>query len=283
MNKVALRSALGALCLLAAVPAAAQQLELPAASPPAMVKQRVGLTDVTVEYSSPGVKGRAIFGGLVPWDKPWRTGANASTKITFSKDVTFGGKPVPAGTYAIVSIPGQKTWTVILSKATDLYSGGKQYDPKDDAARVEVTATEIPARERLTFLFSNTTDDATTLDLEWATLKVSVPVLAQTSEQAKANIDAALNNAWRNHLAAARYMADTAGDLPTALKYAEQSIAIKSTWFNNWIKADILARQGKYKDARKFAQVAWDLGQKDSYFFYKAQVEKALADWKNKK
>ncbi|KFA89267.1 hypothetical protein Q664_35920 [Archangium violaceum Cb vi76] len=267
---------------LTSLPASAQ-LELPAASPSAKVMQAVGLTEISVDYSSPAVKGRKLWGELVPFGQVWRTGANMTTKISFSRDVTFGGKPVPAGTYAIVSIPTEKEWTVVLNKELGLYGGGKAYDQKDDVARVSVTPTQAPNRERMTFLFSNTTEDQTSLDLEWGTLRVSVPVKTDTSKYAQANIQDAVNGAWRSLANAARYVADTSKDYTTALGYADDSLAIQSHWFNNWIKADILARTGKYAEARKFAQTAWDLGQKDQNFFYKDLVAKALQDWKGKK
>jgi hypothetical protein len=270
-----------ALVVLAAGPAAAQ-LKLPASSPAAKVSQEVGLTDISVEYSSPAVKGRKIWGELVPWDKPWRTGANASTKITFSRDVTFGGKPVPAGTYAIVTLPGQKGWTVALSKELGLWQG-KPYDAKDDVVRVPATTAAIPLRERLTFLFSNTTDNDTSLDMEWEKLRVSVPIKVDTAAQAQANIKAAVEGAWRAPSAAARYELETTKNYDAALKYAEMSINIQPTWYNNWTKAEILAQKGNYPEARKFAQTAWDLGEKDPGFFFKDAVAKALADWKNKK
>ena len=101
---------------LAAGTAAAQQLDLPRPSPNAKVTQSIGLTEVTVEYSCPGVKGRAVWGTVVPYDQLWRAGANAATKVTFSKDVTIDGKPVPAGSYSLFAIPGKSTWTVILNK-----------------------------------------------------------------------------------------------------------------------------------------------------------------------
>jgi hypothetical protein len=271
-----------AFVILAALPASAQ-LELPAASPSAKVMQEVGLTEVTVDYSSPAVKGRKIWGDLVPWDKMWRTGANQTTKITFSRDVTFGGKPVPAGTYALVTFPAQKEWTVVLNKELGLFGGGKTYDAKDDVARVTATPSEIPNRERLTFLFSNTTDDQTSLDFEWEKLRVSVPIKADTATHAQNNIKSAVGGASGSLANAARYVADTSKDYATALKYADNSIALQSSWYNNWIKADILARSGKYADARKFAQTAWDLGEKDPNFFFKEQVAKALQDWKGKK
>jgi hypothetical protein len=267
---------------LTALPASAQ-LQLPAPSPAAKVSQDVGLTQISVEYSSPAVKGRKVWGELVPLDQVWRTGANMATKITFSRDVTFGGKPVPAGAYSIVTVPTQKEWTVVLNKELGLFGGGKTYDAKDDVARVSVTPAEIPNRERLTFLFSNTTDDQTSLDLEWEKLRISVPIKTDTATHAQANIQAAVNGSWRSLANAARYVAETSKDYNTALGYADDSLAIQSHWYNNWIKADVLARSGKFAEARKFAQTAHDLGQKDPNFFFKAQVEKALQDWKGKK
>jgi len=150
-------------------------------------------------------------------------------------------------------------------------------------ARVTVTPTEIPNRERLTFLFSNTTDDQTSLDLEWEKLRVSVPVKVDTATHAQNNIKSAVGGAAGSLANAARYVAETSKDYATALKYADNSIALQPSWYNNWIKADILARSGKYAEARKFAQTAWDLGEKDPNFFFKDQVAKALQDWKGKK
>ncbi|MCE9672056.1 DUF2911 domain-containing protein [Myxococcus stipitatus] len=281
MKKAALGCLLSALVALVATPAAAQ-LELPAASPAAKVTQEVGVTEISLEYSSPAVKGRKVWGDLVPWDKPWRTGANAATKITFSHDVTFGGKAVPAGTYSIVTLPSQKGWKVMLNKELGLWATPAPYTPANDVATVTGTTSAIPARERLAFVFSNTTDDSTSLDLEWEKLKVSVPIKVDTAALAKANIEKAVEGSWRVNANAARYVADTLKDYPTALKYADASVAIQPTWFNQWIRADILARSGNYAEARKAAQAAWDLGEKDPGFFFRNQVSKALADWKTK-
>src|SRR5688572_8107246 len=101
--------------MLGATAFAQAALEVPAASPKAKVEQRVGITDFTVDYSSPGVKKRKIWGALVPFDKPWRMGANAATKLTASRDFTFGGKAMKAGTYALYTIPGKASWAVILN------------------------------------------------------------------------------------------------------------------------------------------------------------------------
>lgn len=283
MKNAALGCLLSALVALVAVPAAAQQLRLPAASPAAKVMQEVGVTEISIEYASPAVKGRKIWGDLVPFDKAWRTGANAASKITFSRDVTFGGKPVPAGTYSIVTLPSQKGWKMMLNKDLGLWAGATPHDPAKDIVTVDATTTEIPLRERLAFLFSNTTEDSTMLDMEWEKLRVSVPIQVDTATHAKAGIQSVVDSSSRAHANVARYLADTNKDYAAALKHADASVAIQSNWYNQWIRADILARMGRYAEARKAAQASWDLGQNEKGYFFRDQVSKALTEWKNKK
>lgn len=256
--------------------------DLPRPSPLARVEQRVGVTDFTLEYSSPGAKGRQIWGELVPYGELWRSGANAPTKVTASADFTFAGTSVPAGTYALLTIPGEKEWTVILNSKLDI-AGTRGYAEKDDVARVTVAPTTAPARERLTFLFSDTTDDATRLDLEWGTLRLSVPIEVATRKQVKKNIADALDAAWRPHFASARWLLENDGDLSTALAYIDTSIAIKATWWNNWVRAQILAKQGAVPEAVSAAEKAKSLGAGDEIFdgFFKKNIDKAIADWKD--
>ena len=256
--------------------------ELPQASPKARVEQRVGLTDFAVTYSSPGVKGRTIWGELVPYGELWRSGANAATTLHASRDFTFGGVRVPAGTYALYTIPGKlDEWAVVLnSNATA--SGTRGYDEKKNVARVKVKPAAVPFRERLTYVFADTTDDGTRLDLEWEKVRVSVPITVDTRAAATANIDTALADAWRPHINAARYLLESGGDLGKALGYADASIAIKPTWSNNWVKAQILAKQGKRTDAVAAAERAQQLGAADPVYkeFFQSQVESAIAEWK---
>jgi hypothetical protein len=254
--------------------------DLPRQSPLARVEQRVGLTDFAVEYSSPGVKGRKIWGGLVPYDQLWRTGANAATKLEASRDFTFGGTAVPAGTYAVFTIPGKKSWTVILNSQAD--AATRTYDEANDVARVSVKSAGAPARERMAFQFSDTTDDGTRLDLEWAALRVSVPIEVDTGTQVQANIEEALDAAWRPHFASARWLLENDGDLAQAAAYVETSIGIKPTWWNTWVKAQILAKQGKPAEAVTAAEEAKSLGAGDEIFegFFKEAVDKAIAGWK---
>lgn len=261
--------------------AAWADLELPAPSPAAKVSQRVGITDISLEYSSPAVNGRKIFGGLLKWETPWRTGANAATKITFSRDVTFGDKAVPAGTYSVVSIPSEKNWIVALNKDLGISIGDGKYDAKDELVRVKASVSSIPARERMLFVFGNTKEDGTSLDLEWDTKRVSVPVKIDTAKYVDASIKATLDAGWKPYANSATYVADHSKDYATAIKFVDQSIGLQSTWRNNWIKADILHRQGKNAEAIPFAKTALELGDKEpATFWYRDQVVKALAEWK---
>jgi hypothetical protein len=162
----------------AAAPAApgAPKPLTPKPSPAAKVSAQIGTAEVTIEYSSPGVKKRKIWGALVPYDKIWRTGANASNKLTLTKDMTIGGQPVPAGTYNLLTIPGKKTWTVLINKDTTLGANVDKHSDALDVAKFTVTPKAIPSRERLTFIFSDVTDDSASLDLEWEKVRISLPI-----------------------------------------------------------------------------------------------------------
>ncbi len=261
--------------------ASAQQLDLPRPSPNAKVSQMVGLTEVSVDYSSPAVKGRKVFGGLLPYGQLWRTGANGATKITFSKDVMVADKPVPAGTYALFSIPTATSFTVILNKNPN-QGGTDQYKQDLDQLRFEAKPQPIPARERLTFLFNNTTESATSLDLEWEKVRISIPIKAGTDAQVAAGIKALETNAWRPWNNAARYLLESKKDLDQAMTLIDRSIAMKEDWFNVWTKAQIVAAKGKAAEACPLAQKAQALGGTSEGFFFAAEVKKAIADWKCK-
>jgi hypothetical protein len=263
--------------------AARADLELPRPSPFAKVSQTVGYTEITVDYSSPGVKGRKIWGNVVPYDKLWRAGANNATKVTFSRDVTFAGKPVAAGTYAFFVIPAKGAWTVILNKKADQPGTGAAYNQADDAVRVSITPKAAPMRERLAYLVTDFTDDKASLDLEWEKLRLAIPIGLDTARQAQAAIDGAIDNVWRTYANAARYMLETKKDYATGTKLIDQSLALKEDWFNLWIKAELQAAQGHYADARTTGQKAYDLGTKSPMFFLEGEIKKTLGEWKNKK
>lgn len=253
---------------------------LPAPSPKASVTQTVGITDITVDYSSPGQKKRKVFGELVPFGQLWRFGANSATKLTLSRDAMIAGKPAPAGTYALFAIPTAKSWTIIVNKNPN-QGGTAGYDEKLDLLRFEAKPEKSPRRERMTFIFSETTDDATRLDFEWEETRVSIPITVDTKAQTLAGIASHIDQSWRPFANVARYY-DEIGDKAKANEAIEASLAIKETWFNVWVKAQFLAKANDVKAAYPLAEKAYELGKADPNFFWKADVEKALKDWKAK-
>jgi hypothetical protein len=263
-----------------AAPAAAQTVDLPRPSPLAKVSQMVGLTEVALEYSSPAARGRKVWGGLVPHGKLWRMGANAATKLTVSKDVTIGGKPVPAGSYSLHAIPTPGSWTVIVNRNPTAQT--REYKQELDVVRLQAKPQPMGARERLIFVFANTTESTTSLDLEWAGVRVAIPIKANTDEQVAANLKDLEGGLWRPDTMAARYLFESKKDYDRALKFVDRSLSLKEEWFNSWTKAQILAAKGPKAAACPFALKARALGEKAPFFFYADEVKKAIADWKCK-
>jgi hypothetical protein len=264
---------------LSASVASAQAIELPALSLKARVEQRVGLTDFAIDYSSPAVKRRKIWGALVPFDKVWRAGANAATKLIASRDFQFGGAAVKAGTYAIFMIPGKASWSVHLN--SDLTANQGNHDAKKDVAKVVVKPTPIAARERLLFFFNDAQDDRVSLDMEWEKVRIRVPITVDTKAQVTAAIEKATNEAWRPHFQSANYLNET-GDLDRAISLVDKSIAIQSTWRNEWLRAQIMKKKGKKAEALAGANKAATMGKGDPIYeqFFKEDIAKAITGWK---
>lgn len=170
-----------ALCSLVTTPLHAQQRgnEEPRVSPNATVSQTIGTTIVEIGYSRPQVKGRTIYGDLVPYGEVWRTGANEATTFSVSSDVKVEGKSLPAGSYSLYTIPGQDSWTIIFNNVAEQW--GTQYDASKDALRVEVTPDSAPSREMLTFLFEDVTNEKGTCVLHWAGVRVPFEIAVDGS------------------------------------------------------------------------------------------------------
>ena len=163
--------------LLISVGATAQTLKTPAPSPSQTIKQAFGLADVTIEYSRPSVKGRVIYGDLVPYGKMWRTGANASTKITFGDDVKVQGSPVAAGTYALYTIPDKEEWQILLYKDLTLGGNVDEYKAENEVIRVKAKSTRIVDKvESFTINFADITSNTTNIELNWDNTRVAIQV-----------------------------------------------------------------------------------------------------------
>jgi hypothetical protein len=271
------------LALLVGGAASAQQLELPRPSPFAKVQQTAGLTEITVDYSSPGVKGRKIWGTVVPWGQLWRAGANNATKVTFGKDVTVGGTAVPAGSYSLFVIPNEKgPWTIVLNKDATASTGA--YKKELDLVRVDAKPTmTMPNRERLAYLIEDFSNEAANIDLEWEKVKLRLPIKLATDQQVAASLKNLEENPGAGFTQAARYELEQKKDFDAGLKFADKSISLGQDWLNTWTKAQLLAAKGNYKEALPLAEKANELGKGSPRFFFEEDVKKALTDWPKKK
>ncbi len=245
--------------------AADEKPSFPDASQHSTVTQRIGLTDVSVDYSRPNVRDRQIFGGLVPYGQVWRTGANASTKIKFSDAVKIGGKDVAAGEYAFYTLPTENEWTIILSKDT---KGWGAYDYKSDTDALRVMVKPMPLTdpvESFTIGFDNLKSDGATLALEWDKARVPVEITTNTMEKVSGNIEAALKKPesldQRFYYQAASFYYDNDKDLAQALKWIDQAIEKKQPagYFMYQKKAQIEAKLGHKAEAKAAAEKSIEL------------------------
>ena len=267
------------------VPFAFADLTLPRVSQKATAMQTVGLTDVTILYNRPGVKGRTIWGGLVPYDEVWRTGANEATTVTFSNPVKIDGKPLPAGTYSLHTIPGKTAWTVIFNKAAEQW-GSYEYDSAKDALRIQVQPKSGAHQEWMTFSFPEVGNDAATLELSWEKLRIPLRIETDTTTQALSNIREALSGEvkdWEVPYDAAGFAFNAKLDSKRAdaMGWIDKSIALDENYWNLRLKAAMLEKEGKRKEAVAVAEKAVKIGkEKKDNATEIAKTEKQIAEWK---
>lgn len=248
------RPLLACACALLAGPFRAQYtlLDLPRESQHATVTQRLGITDITVDHSRPSVKGRTIWGDVVPYDQVWRAGANENTTITFTDDAQVEGRAVPAGTYGLHMIPTRTTWTVILSKDHTAW-GSFFYTPDKDAVRATVTPRPCAMTEQVTYVFTDVTDSSTTLVMRWEKLEVPVRLGVDVHGIILAGLDDQLRGqtafGWEAWYEAAKYCQLEKIAPDRAMAWVDRSIALRPNVENRMLKADLLAEQGKAAEA----------------------------------
>jgi len=238
-------------------------LDLPRQSQHARVMQRIGITDVTIDYHRPLVAGRKVWGGLVPWGDVWRAGANENTTITFTDPVTVEGKPLAKGTYGLHMIPGEKEWIVIFSKQANAW-GSFTYDQKEDALRVNVKPQPAEMHEALAYDFDDVKPNAATITLRWEKVAVPFKVEFKANEIVAASLHNQLRGlsqytfeGWDD---AANYFLQAKTNLEEALKYSDRSIQVEERFDNLMTKANILDALNRKNDAASVRAKAIPLG-----------------------
>ena len=263
MRKYVLRCSLLFVALAGVALEAQAQLNLPRPSPKATVAQTVGTTEISIVYGRPSVKGRTIYGELVPYDQVWRTGANEATIISFSDAVKINDQPLAAGRYSLHTLPGKDEWTIIFNRTADQW-GSYQYDVKQDALRVRVRPETAPKMEQLTFGFPVVNYDSAQVAMHWDTLRVPFTVAVEADQNALAGartaIAAAKPDDWRTPLQAAMFAFDRNIATEDALTWVNKSIAVQEDYRNLSLKARIMQKRGDTAQARQLATRAITLG-----------------------
>jgi len=258
------------------------QIKTPAASPEQTLTQSVGLSSVTVQYSRPAMRGRTIFGDLVPMDKLWRTGANKNTLVTFESDATVGGSPLKAGTYALYTVPSKDEWTVYFYTDTENWGLPKPWDENKIAAVYKVKAQSLDSSvESFTITIDKVTDSGAHLTISWENTSVAIPFGFDTESAVMQTIERTMNGpAAGDYYQAAVYYLNADKDINKAKTWIDKAIAMSEPayWYYRQ-KALIYAKSGDKKGAIAAAERSMELAQAAGSQDYVAMNKKSLAEW----
>lgn len=238
------------------------QAKFPAASSSQKVTQDLGIKKISLTYQRPGAKGRQVFGGLVPYGKVWRTGANNATTITFEEEVTVNGNKIPAGTYGLFTIPNEREWTIILNKGAEQW-GSYNYKEADDLLRFQVTPQRLQdVVETFTIGFEDVTTESLNVSLAWENTKVKFPVKTDQSKEIIASIDQAMKGDKKPYFPAAQYYYNNDLDVKKAVEWVEAADKERTAPHVKYWKSRILLKSGDKAGAAKAAQEGIDMATK---------------------
>ncbi|HZW78059.1 MAG TPA: DUF2911 domain-containing protein [Flavobacteriaceae bacterium] len=259
------------------------QISTPQPSPSQRMEQRVGLTDITIDYSRPSTKGRPIFGNLVPFDKLWRTGANNNTTIKFSYDVEIGGKTLKAGTYSIFSKPALSSWDIYFYNDTNNWGLPEKWDESKVAVSVNVPTTHL-SREVETFTISidNITNDSANLGISWSKTYVAVPIKFKTDEVVSAGIQRAMNGpSAEDYYLASVYYFESNKDIQQAKEWIDKAMQLSKNpkYWQLRQKSLIYMKAGDKKGAIEAARQSLELAKQAKNDDYVALNTKSLKEW----
>lgn len=260
--------------------AATAQLTIPAPSPGASFTQKFGLTEIRVDYSRPGVKGRKIFGAVVPFGDIWRAGANEPTKFTTTDSITVGGMGLAKGSYVVLVRPSQTDWEVIFNKNPEV--SYTNYKPADDVIKVKVPTQKNAMVESFTIAANNVAFNKCDLEFSWENTLVRLPLVNETDAKITAQIQQRLDGpTGGEYQAMARYYYDMNKDAKKALDLVDMGIKKGGEGMTNlWLKSMLQARLGDKKGASVTATNSLERAKKANNQDYIRMNEKNLAEWK---
>ena len=258
------------------------QINTPKLSPHSVLIQEVGFNEITIDYCRPSVKGRVIFGELVPYGQIWRTGANASTKIKFKDDVSIEGLEVPAGEYALYTIPGKDEWTIIIHTITSYWGVGKDYKEADDLLRFKVRPNTLNHKiETMAIEISDITTDNCYMEIKWDHTLVKFKIETFTDKKVVEEIDKKMKGVSQaTYYQSAVYYLENGKDLNKALEWIDKALINNEQFWILRHKALILARLGRYQEAITFAERSMKLAAAAENDEFKKQDEKSIAEWR---
>jgi hypothetical protein len=261
------------------------QIKMPQPSPTAKFTQSVGLAEITISYSRPGVKGRVIYGDVVPFDKMWRTGANRPTRIKFDDELSIEGNKVPAGEYTLVTIPGKTEWTIILNKDSK-GNGAFSYLESDDVLRFKVKSVALPTSvESFTINITDNTANTANIEFVWEKTAVRFKIENEIASKIEKQIEAQLNPSKDagTYSQIATYYLETNKNLDKALELITKSTDLAPRYWTLHTKAKIQAKLNKTADAIATAEKSIELAKKDTDDAYIKMNEKLIAELKKAK
>ena len=256
------------------------QVKMPAPSPAQTVKQEFGIGSIELTYSRPASKGRKIFGDLVPYNKLWRTGANAATKIVFTEPVEIGGKKIDSGTYVLYTIPGVDTWEIILNRGLKNW-GIDGYKESEDVARFNIVPQKSKEKvESLTMAFADVKPTTCTLDIKWEKTKVSIPLYANFLDKVRTQMEAAMKTEKKPYWQAAQFYNEYDKNLPLALENVTRAIDGNKEAYWMWLyKARIQKEMGDKAGAMESSKKSMELAEaakNDDYVKMNKDLQKSL-------
>lgn len=259
-----------------------QSLDIPRSSPKASVSQFIGVTKISIDYCRPSARDREVFGGIIPFGKVWRAGANEATTVSFSHSIKIDGQDLPAGKYGLFAIPDEESWTIIFNSEWNQW-GAYHYNPEHDVLRIKAKSEKSDFTEMFTVSFSSISKEKGTLSLSWEKTRVDIPIETDTYTNTVKEIDDVteeLKANWYVYSAAAQYYFYELKNTTKSIELIDVAIALDAPNPAPWmLKSQILASLEKYEAAIEQAELALKVCEVHNFSYEIQENEEQIKRW----